>query len=94
MRRFSSTVSWPKIIRPSGTCATPRATILCARSPLTDSPSRRTSPAVMRPWCSDSRPLAARIVVVLPAPLAPSSATAWPAGSESETPRSAGALAP
>ena len=56
MRRFSSTVSWPKIIRPSGTWATPRATILCARSALTDSPSSRTSPAVIRPWCSAQQP--------------------------------------
>src|SRR5215208_1486295 len=82
-RRFSSTDSSAKMPRPSGTCAMPaRAT---ASGPRRDTlrPSKTTSPFVR------TMPEIARSVVVLPAPLAPSSATISPSFTSSETPCSA-----
>ena len=86
MRRFSSTVSSANTIRPSGTWATPWATILFGRSFVMSLALELDSAGDHPPECSRSSPEMARIVVVLPAPLAPSSATAAPSGTSSVTP--------
>ena len=57
-----------KVPRPSGTCATPMRTMSSVARPSMRSPAKRTSPSVRTIAQS------ARRVVVLPAPLAPSSA--------------------
>ena len=84
MFRFSFTDRVEKILRPSGACETPMKTISCAGIPLSDLPSMRMSPSRGR-----SSPLTVRRVVVLPAPLAPISATISPGSIESEMPFSA-----
>ena len=60
------TERYGKTRRPSGTMATPRATISSGRSPSIRRPSRTISPAASR-----ASPVMARSVVVLPAPFAP-----------------------
>ncbi len=88
-RRFSSTVSSAKIRRPSMTWATPRRTIDAADRPSMRSPARRIDPALTRPRWTGSSPVTARSNVVLPAPLAPSSATIEPSGTANDAPRRA-----
>ena len=70
--------------RPSGTWATPPATIAAGVAPSSRRPSSST-----RPPRSGMRPEIARSVVVLPAPFEPMSATISPARTSSETPRTA-----
>src|SRR5690349_8508034 len=82
-RRLSSVDSGPNTLRPSGAWARPRRAIRAAPRPSTREPPRRTSPRV-----GDSVPEIARIVVVLPAPLAPISATIVPGLTSSEVPTS------
>src|ERR1700722_7661612 len=77
---FSSTVSSMKVPRPSGTCATPRRTMSSVAMPLIDSPPRIISP------CVRNMPQIARNVVVLPAPLAPSSAVTPPSSTMKSMP--------
>ena len=84
MCRFSSTVSWAKMRRPSGTCTTPRVTMSCGATWVTSSPSKWTLPCL-----GTSRPLTVLRVVVLPAPLAPMSVTISSSSTVSETPRRA-----
>jgi hypothetical protein len=81
MRRFSSTVSDEKSRRPSGTMVTPRATIFGDRMPPMGSPLKWIMPGAARIMpTTDFRS------VLLPAPLAPITATAWPSSTDSETP--------
>ena len=82
--RFSFTVRFKKMPRPSGAWASPRATMSCGMRRVSSSPLKRTEPALGR-----SMREMARRVVVLPAPFAPMSATTLPSGTSSETPRSA-----
>ena len=85
MRRFSSTVMVPNSCRRSGTCARPARTIAeVARRPI-EVPSKRMSPAD-----SVTSPMTVLSSVLLPAPLAPISATISPAATSSETPCSTG----
>ena len=84
MFRFSFTVRVEKILRPSGACETPMKTISCAGIAFSDLPLMRISPSRGR-----SSPLTVRRVVLLPAPLAPISATISPGATESEMPFSA-----
>ena len=49
-------------------------------------PMNSMLPSVTRPLSVLSRPEIAFSVVVLPAPLAPSSATIWPSGTSSDRP--------
>ena len=67
MRRFSSTVSVVKVPRPSGTWAMRSRTTSSVGMPLMSLPSKRTRPS------RRTMLQIARSVVVLPAPLAPSS---------------------
>ena len=71
--RLSSTVSRGKIRRPSGECARPFVTTRWAGVLSIRSPSNQISPDSAR-----SRPEMVRSVVVLPAPLVPSSDTTCP----------------
>ena len=80
-RRFSSTVRSTKVPRPWGTWATPRRTISSGFLPPTDVPSTMTDPLVT------IIPLMARMVVVLPAPLAPRMTTVSPASTVKDIPR-------
>ena len=77
--RFSSTVNGANVPRPSGTWATPSLTICSVARLLTSLPRIVTLP------CGLTIPQIARRVVVLPAPLAPSSATVWPSSTLKET---------
>jgi len=70
--------------RPSGACDKPSATIWCGGVDVMSLPANFTVPLLGR-----TRPEMARKVVVLPAPLAPMSATTWPSSTENDTPRSA-----
>ena len=84
MRRLSSTVIGPKTRRPSGTCAMPILTMRCGDVPSMRSPQNEISP--------DAARLSPEIVlssVVLPAPLAPMSATTSPSSTVSDTRSSA-----
>ena len=74
------TERYGKTRRPSGTMATPRATISSGRSPSIRRPSRTISPAASR-----ASPVIARNVVVLPAPFAPMRATMSPSSSSTDT---------
>ena len=65
--------------RPSGTCATPSRTIFSVARPVTSLSPIRTRPRGL------SIPEMARSVVVLPAPLAPSSATVSPSPTLNDT---------
>ena len=73
-RRFSSTVSSLITPRPSGTCAMPRRTSCSTGVPRSSSPASTTWPAVGR-----IMPESVRSSVVLPAPLAPTTAAIVPA---------------
>src|SRR5262249_15953974 len=73
-----------KMRRPSGTCATPRATIACAGMPTIGSSSRVIIPDVG--W---RRPEMVLSAVVLPAPLLPRIVTVSPRPTWRATPRSA-----
>jgi hypothetical protein len=83
-RRFSSTVNSSMIPRPSGTWATPRRATFSTAWPSSSSPSKRTEPER-----DLTRPLMVRSSVVLPAPLAPSTAVMAPGWAENDTERSA-----
>src|SRR3954447_14212370 len=71
--RFSRTVMPGKMPRPSGDWETPRTTRRSARSRVMSFPSNRIVPRA-----TGRRPEIARMVVVLPAPFAPISATISP----------------
>src|SRR5262245_24570029 len=71
--RFSSTLMPGKMPRPSGAWQIPSATRRSARILVMSRPSNRTAPAAI-----GRRPETARMVVVLPAPFAPTSATFSP----------------
>ena len=73
--RFSSIVRCPKQWRPSMTWIAPRRTRSLGESLSTRSPSNRIEPLVTSPRSARMRFEIAFKVVVLPAPLAPSSAT-------------------
>src|SRR5919112_3208047 len=81
-RRFSRTVRSPRVPRPSGTWAMPRAATWSVRMPRMSLPSK-----TMRPPAR-TVPLIARRVVVLPAPFAPRMPTAPLSGTLSDTPSS------
>ena len=82
--RFSSTVIWGKICRPSGTCASFRVMILLGSVLRKSCPSK-----VTEPLAAFSSPVIVRSVVVFPAPLAPISETISPSFTVMETPFSA-----
>ena len=67
--------------RPSGAWINPAATRRCALTLPMSAPSNQTEPDV-----SGSSPEIARIMVVFPAPLEPSSVTSSPSCTTSETP--------
>src|ERR1700676_184457 len=79
--RFSSTVIFLKILRPSGTSAMPARAARCAAWPDRSRPSSR-----MRPADGFTSPMIALMVVLLPAPLEPSSAMIWPFSTARFTP--------
>src|SRR6478609_7339883 len=72
MRRFSSTLSSAKVPRPWGTWAMPSRTIASAGALVMSLPSNTIEPE------RSIIPETARMVVVLPAPLAPSTTTTSP----------------
>ena len=80
--RFSSTVSSGNVPRPCGTWAIPSLAICSGRLPTSSVPFITTLPLVPTIW------QIARIVVVLPAPLAPSSTTTSPSSTCRSRPRS------
>src|SRR5690606_18325343 len=73
--RFFSTDICGNSLRPSGHCTMPASTIFEGLRPTRLSPLKRISPSATR-----FKPLMARKMVLLPAPLAPSSTTSspWP----------------
>ena len=83
-RRFSSTVSSGITPCPSGTWAIPARTICSGLRP-----ARSVPVSTMRPRRGLIMPLTARSSVVLPAPLAPSTAVIAPVPAEMLTPSSA-----
>jgi len=87
MSRLRSTVSVVKIPRPSGHSAIPRRARCEAVSAVTSAPSKR-----ILPDATGVAPAIVRISVVLPAPFAPRQATASPASTLTDTPRSASTL--
>src|SRR5262245_57693549 len=76
MRRFSSTDSSGNVPRPWGTWAMPRRTICSGDVVVMSSPSNVIAP------CRGIVPETARIVVVLPAPLAPRMTTISPGSTD------------
>ena len=82
MARFSRTVRNGNTSRPSGTWLTPRRTILSGSIRWIDLPSNSTEP-----FRGSSTPEMVFRMVVLPAPLAPSTVTIFPAGRLRLTPR-------
>ena len=80
--RFSRTLSDGKMLRPSMTWQMPRRARRLGLTAVTSLPSSST-----RPLRGRSSPEAIRMVVLLPAPFGPSSATTEPGGIESETSR-------
>ena len=74
------TVCWRNRRRPSATCSTPAATMRSGRAPPMSRPSSTILPAAGR-----SKPEIARSVVLLPAPLLPTSATIDPRATSSDT---------
>ena len=78
---MSSVVRGAKTFLPSGECASPSRAIFAAPRPCTATPSSHTSPRL-----GATRPEMARMVVVLPAPFAPMSATTVPLFTSSEVP--------
>src|SRR6478752_2350040 len=79
-RRFSSTVSSVMTPRPSGTWAIPRPGISSGAVRVSSRPSY-----VALPDCARTSPVMVRSSVVLPAPLAPSTAVTSPRGAVKET---------
>ena len=77
--RFSTTVMRGKSLRPSGDCAIPSLTTLCAGSFVMSRPWNEIRPR--RGWFS---PLIDRSVVDLPAPFAPMSVTISPSRTSME----------
>ena len=84
--RFSSTVRCWKQCRPSITWHTPMRTSSLGVSRSTRLPMNSIVPLVTSPRSARSRFEMAFSVVVLPAPLAPSSVTILPSGTCSDTP--------
>src|SRR6478609_7218690 len=84
MSRFSWTVIPGNTPRPSGACTMPSMTRLNARILVMSWPSK-----TMDPWDSGLIPEIARMVVVLPAPLAPIRVTSSPSSTDNEMPCSA-----
>src|ERR1043166_6442458 len=82
--RFSRTVSAGNTRRPSGTSAMPAAVRACAGSRVTSTPSKR-----IFPFLEDIEPATPRMVVLLPAPLAPIRVTISPSATWNDTPRTA-----
>ena len=72
-RRFSSTVSSPKMRRPSGTSAMPRRATSSGRRPTSERPSSSTSPPAI-----GAEPMIACSVDDFPAPFGPIRPTIWP----------------
>src|SRR3978361_1121873 len=87
MSGFSGTVMSGKTRRPSGQCAMPRARISRAEHCVMSWPSNTS-----RPEKAGRIPEIERSVVLLPAPLAPISATSWPCLIDSEMPLMASPL--
>src|SRR5207302_8458520 len=83
--RFSRTVRAGNTRRPSGTSAMPASVRLCAGMRVTSVPAKRIFPRR-----GSIAPATPRSVVLLPAPLAPISATISPAATSKETARQAG----
>ncbi len=83
--RFSSTVSSGNRRRPSGTIATPSATISCGGLPVKSMRAPSSSSAT-EPREGRSSPMMHFISVLLPLPLVPSSATVSPWHTCSDTP--------
>ncbi|MCY1549182.1 hypothetical protein D9M68_853390 [compost metagenome] len=81
-------VRWAKQWRPSITWISPRLTSSAGDSASMRSPRSSMVPLVTAPRSPASRLLTARSVVVLPAPLPPSSATMPLSGTVSDTPLS------
>ena len=79
--RFSFTVRLSNTRRPSGTMAMPSATTCWALKGMMSRPRK-----LMAPEAVFTRPLMARSVVLLPAPLAPISVTIWPCSTSKEMP--------
>ena len=86
-RKCSATVSPKKMPRSCGTCAMPIRARAVGAAPARSVPASRIAPLAVL-----SRPEIARRVVVLPAPLAPSSATTSPLPTVSVRSRTTGAL--
>src|SRR5262249_43417120 len=82
--RFSRTVSAGNTRRPSGTSAMPAAVRAWAGSRVTSTPSKR-----IFPFLEDIEPATPRMVVLLPAPLAPIRVTISPSATWNDTPRTA-----
>src|SRR6476660_9656792 len=83
--RFSRTVSAAKTRRPSGTSAMPAAVRACAGRRVTSTPSKR-----IFPFLEGIDPATPRMVVLLPAPLAPIRVTISPSATSNDTSRTAG----
>src|SRR6266446_546591 len=83
--RFSLTLSPGKIRRFSGTKPTPSRAISCGARRVRSTPSNSIEPRQ-----GSRKPITVFIRVVLPMPLRPSSATASPARTSSETPKRIG----
>src|SRR3954462_819283 len=82
--RFSRTVSAGKTRRPSGTSAMPAALRAWAGSRVTSTPSKRTFP-----FLESIDPATPRMVVLLPAPLAPIRLTISPSATSKDRSRTA-----
>src|SRR5262249_1716324 len=82
--RFSRTLSAGNTRRPSGTRAMPAAVRAWAGSRVTSTPSKR-----ILPFLEDIEPATPRMVVLLPAPLAPIRVTISPSATWNDTPRTA-----
>src|SRR5690242_12921041 len=82
--RFSSTVSFGKSLRPSGTSAIPKSTMCSVLQPTKSCFSPSIS-AMMRPSFGRTMPITHFISVLLPLPLVPSKATVSPDFTEIET---------
>ncbi len=78
---FSRTVSRLKMPMFSGTKAMPLRAMRGVGWPVMSSPRKRTLP-----WVTVVRPMMVRSVVLLPAPLRPSSTVSSPAGTSRSTP--------
>ena len=84
MARFSATVRNGKTSRPSGTWLSPSLTMRSGSMPWIGLPS-----SSIVPFCGSSTPEMVLRMVVLPAPLAPSTVTISPCGTSRLTPRTA-----